>query len=74
MPAEWFGEVNPDRTLNPDADTPDDATAAARPEEPPILESFINGKRFTLQVFGDIDGPMPAEWFGSPAAAEEDSR
>lgn len=74
MPAEWFGEVNPDRPLNPDADPSATTTDSDPEEEPPILESFINGRRYTLQVFGDIDGPMPAEWFGSPAAAEEDSR
>ena len=74
MPAEWFGEVNPDRPLNPDAEPAATTTDSDPEEEPPILESFINGKRYTLQVFGDIDGPMPAEWFGSPAAAEEDSR
>ena len=32
------------------------------PEEPPILESFINGKRYTLQVFGDIIAPIDEEW------------
>ena len=64
MPAEWFGAANPDRPLNPDAEPAATTTDSDPEEEPPILESFINGKRFTLQVFGDIDGPMPAEWFG----------
>ena len=71
---EWEVEVNPDRTLNPDADTPDDATAAAHPEEPPILEdvfeikdadgNVVERRVYHFQIWGDIDGPMPAEWFG----------
>ena len=74
MPAEWFGAANPDRLPDPEL-PPVAAPADLDPEqEPPILESFINGKRFTLQVFGDIVGPMPAEWFGSPDAEEEVSR
>lgn len=59
--------------VNPDAEqTGSEATDQNR-EEPPVLEGFVNGKRFTLQIFGDIEGPMPAEWFGSPSTAGEAS-
>ena len=70
----WKAEVNPDRLPDPEL-PPVAAPADPDPDkEPPILESFINGKRFTLQILGDIVGPMPAEWFGSPDAEEEVSR
>ena len=74
MPAEWFGEVNPDRPLNPDADPAATTTDSDPEEEPPILEdvfeikdadgNVVERKVFHFQIWGDIDGPMPAEWFG----------
>ena len=74
MPAEWFGEVNPDRTLNPDAKPAATTTDSDPEEEPPILEdvfeikdadgNVVERKVFHFQIWGDIDGPMPAEWFG----------
>lgn len=67
FPADWAAQGNPvpKQAVVESADQPRD--------EPPILEGFVNGKRFTLQIFGDIDGPMPDEWFSSPSAAEEAS-
>lgn len=59
--------------VNPDSEQAGGESADQNPEEPPILEGFVNGKRFTLQIFGDIEGPMPAEWFGSPSATGEAS-
>ena len=75
MPAEWFGEVNPDRALNPDAEPP---AAPDHEEEPPILEdvfeikdaegNVVERKVFHFQILGDIVSPMPAEWFGEVSA------
>ena len=59
--------------VNPDAELAGGEATDQNREEPPVLEGFVNGKRFTLQIFGDIEGPMPAEWFGSPSAAGEAS-
>lgn len=67
FPVDWDAAVSPGLEQ-----TGGESTDQNR-EEPPVLEGFVNGKRFTLQIFGDIEGPMPAEWFGSPSAAGEAS-